>query len=132
MSSDEHSTKTTTTDYFLDTYAIVEIARKNPNYERYIGVPFAMTKLNLFELHQYLLRGKGEAYADELIRWYLPNVVDYEVEVIKKASKLRAGHPGKNLSMTDCVGYVYARENDMVFVTGDMELMGMENVEFVK
>ena len=131
MSSDEHSTKTTT-DYFLDTYAIVEIARKNPNYERYIGVPFAMTKLNLFELHQYLVRGKGEAYADGLIENYIPNVVDYDVEVIKKASKLRAEQTSKNLSMTDCVGYVYAKENSMVFVTGDREFNGMENVEFVK
>lgn len=131
MNSEERSTKSTT-NFFLDTYAIIEVARKNPNYERYLNVPFVITQLNLFELHQYLIRAKGEAYADELIRSYLPNVVEYDVEVIKKASKLRAKHTAKNLSMTDCIGYIYAKENGLVFVTGDGEFKGFENVEFAQ
>ena len=131
MNLEEHSTKSAT-DFFLDTYAIVEIARKNPNYEKFLNKPFVITKLNLFEFHQYLVRAKGEAFADELIESYLPNLVDYDVEVIKKASKLRAKHSNKNLSMTDCIGYVYAKENGLVFVTGDREFNGFENVEFVQ
>lgn len=34
--------------------------------------------------------------------------------------------------MVDCIGYVYAKENGLRFVTGDKEFEGMENVEFVK
>lgn len=131
MNSEEPSTKSTT-DFFLDTYAIVEIARKNPNYEKFLNKPFVITKLNLFEFHQYLVRAKGEAYADELIESYLPNVMEYDVEIIKKASKFRVENTSKNLSMTDCIGYVYAKENGLVFVTGDGEFKGFENVEFVQ
>ncbi len=95
-------------------------------------MPFVITQLNLFEIHQFLIRAKGEAYADELITSYLPNVVEYDIEVIKKASKFRRQHSSKNLSMTDCIGYVYAKENGLVFVTGDGEFNGFENVEFVQ
>jgi predicted nucleic acid-binding protein len=59
-------------------------------------------------------------------------VVEYDIDVIKKASKLRARHTSKNLSMTDCIGYIYAKENGLMFVTGDREFKGVENVEFVQ
>ena len=34
--------------------------------------------------------------------------------------------------MTDCIGYIFAKEKGLVFLTGDGMFKGFENVEFVK
>ena len=47
------------------------------------------------------------------------------------ASKFRKLHSSKDFSMTDCIGYAYAKEKGLTFVTGDEEFKGFENVEFV-
>ncbi len=36
------------------------------------------------------------------------------------------------LSYVDCIGYVYAKHNNVPFLTGDREFAKMDNVEFVK
>jgi len=46
--------------------------------------------------------------------------------------KFRKKNKKRNLSYTDCIGYVYATENDLIFLTGDKEFENLENVEFVK
>jgi len=38
----------------------------------------------------------------------------------------------KNFSFIDCVGYVLAKENNLIFLTGDRAFRGMMNVELVK
>ena len=38
----------------------------------------------------------------------------------------------QNMSFFDCVGYVYARENNIKFVTGDKEFEKKEGVLFIK
>ena len=44
----------------------------------------------------------------------------------------RIDNKGKNFSFFDCVGYVFAIENNIKFITGDREFQSMEGVEFVK
>lgn len=130
MSSEEHSTKST--KFFFDSYAIIEIYEGNTAYAKYEGMPFFTTKLNLFELHQYFLRAGNETFADTEVEKYAPHLQDFGLEIIKKASRFRKRHSGKNLSMTDCVGYIFAKEKGLVFLTGDGMFEGLENVEFVK
>ena len=129
MNLGEHSTKSITR-YFFDTYALIEIRKGNDAYAKYLDVSFFLTKFNLFEYHQYLLRAGREAEADEETEGFLPQVVEFGIEVIEKASRLREKHHDKNLSMTDCIGYVYAKENSLVFVTGDREMKDWDNAEF--
>ena len=62
----------------------------------------------------------------------MPHVTDFSFEAVKEASKFRKEHKGKNLSMTDCIGYIFAKEKGLVFLTGDSMFEGLENVEFVK
>ena len=38
----------------------------------------------------------------------------------------------RGVSITDCVGYIMAREMGIKFLTGDKEFEGLEGVEFVK
>ena len=131
MNLDGHSTRRNIS-FFLDTYALVEIFIGNENYLKYFDKAFAITKLNLFEFHQYLVKAKGESIADSIIEYYLPNIADFDINIIRLASKFRTRNMKKNVSMTDCIGYIFAKENGLLFVTGDKEFSGLDNVEFVK
>ena len=58
--------------------------------------------------------------------------VDVEDHILKEAIKFRKVNKKMDLSYTDCIGYVYALKNSLIFLTGDKEFKNMKNVEFVK
>ena len=53
-------------------------------------------------------------------------------EILIKAVRYRIDNKKQNLSFFDCVGYMFAMENNMDFVTGDREFQGKDGVEFLK
>ncbi len=130
MSSEGHFTASI--KYFFDTYALIEIFEGNKAYSKYVGEPFFITLLNFFELHQYLLRIGNEAFADEKVELYVSHIREVAPAIAIKASKFRRQHKEKDLSMSDCMGYLYAKENSLIFLTGDKEFAGLPNVEFVR
>ena len=117
--------------YFFDTYALIEIYEGSQRYASYAEAVFFVTKLNLFEFHQYLLRKNIEKIADADVKMLMPHLSDFSMEIVKKASKFRRQNRNKNLSMADGIGYVYARENNLVFLTGDNGFQEMENIESI-
>lgn len=118
--------------FFFDTYAFVEIIKGNQNYLSYIDVGIITTKLNIFELYHGFLKDKNEELGEEVIEKYYPLVRDFDEEVIKEAAKLKLQLNKRDLSMTDCIGYVFAKQLGIKFLTGDKQFQDMENVEFVK
>ncbi len=116
---------------FFDTYAIIEIISGNPRYQVFFDQSFAFTKLNLIELHYYFLKEKPDS-ADLICEKYSDNSVAFSNEVIKKANQFRLDNRKKEYSTADCIGYSYALENGLTFVTGDKQFEGMPNVEFIK
>lgn len=58
--------------------------------------------------------------------------MDYDQNVIEGASRFKLQYKKRNLSMTDCIGYILAKKLGIKFLTGDKEFEDMENVEFVK
>ncbi len=118
--------------FFFDSYAVIEVLNGNLNYKRYIDSGILLTKLNLFEVYYGILREVGEAAAEDFIKGYYPCVTDFDQEVISYASKFRLKFRKRNLSMTDCIGYVLANKLGIKFLTGDKEFRDMPNVEFVK
>mgnify|MGYP001605914298 CR=1 FL=1 len=118
--------------YFFDSYAIVEIVSGNPNYAKYLGEDFSITIFNLAEVYYSAINNLNEEKADEIYNKYSNCVVEVSDEVLKEAIKFRKANKKKDLSYTDCIGYIYAMKNNMVFLTGDKEFQGMKNVEFVK
>jgi predicted nucleic acid-binding protein len=48
------------------------------------------------------------------------------------AAKFRVDNNKQNLSFFDCIGYMYALDNDMRFVTSDKEFESKEGVEFIR
>ena len=120
-----------TTSYFFDSYAIMEILKGNPHFDKYLNAHIVLTKLNLFEVYSNVLRNIDEENADKIYVKYAQFAVEFDEEIIKKAAKLWVKYKKRNLSMTDCIGYVLAQTIGIKFLTGDKEFQHMTNVEFV-
>lgn len=118
--------------YYFDSYALIEINYGNPNYLKFKDEIIVITKLNVFELYSSLLKDHGEKIAREISAKYYPLVVDFDLDTIEEAAIFRNHNKKKNLSMTDCIGYMLAKKWAIKFLTGDKEFKDMDNVEFVK
>ncbi len=122
----------TTNIFFFDSYALYELLIGNKNYEKYTDVSLVITKLNIFEIYSIFLRENKEQEADIFINKYIKFVEDYDEDVIREAVKLRLLYKRNNLSMTDCIGYIFAKKLGIKFLTGDKQFEHLDNVEFVK
>ena len=120
------------TAYFFDSYAIIEIIKKNNNYSPYLDKDINLSIFNLAEIYYSVLNSYNEEKANEIYELYKEGVVEISDDILKKAMKFRKENKKKNLSYTDCIGYIYALENNMKFLTGDKEFERMKNAEFVK
>ena len=119
--------------FFYDTYAIFEIAKGNKNYADYIeDVGIVTTKFNLMELYYRLLVIFGIDVAEFYYNRYRQFVIDVEDSIINKAMIFRVQNKNKDLSYVDCIGYIFAIEKKIKFLTGDIQFKEMGNVEFVR
>ena len=118
--------------FFWDTYALVELLQGNPNYARFASEPVVLTIFNLVEVFWVALREYPEEKAEQIYEQYRASVVELDDETLKAAIRFRLKHKRQKLSYADCVGYVYALQNKMKFLTGDKQFDGLANVEFVK
>ncbi len=121
---------------FGDTYALIELLKGNPSYNRYSDADLVTTEFNMLELTYALLRDFG--------RHETANVIDFmrrKIEVIPTEDpdyldasefRLSANKTGKKLSLVDVLGYSCSRKLGIKFLTGDREFKGMDNVEYIK
>ncbi len=124
------------TRYYADTYALVEILRGNPSYERYAGGELVTSEFNLLELAYALTRDYGREKAVEILRIVRAFIViiqptdeDYaEASALRIESKKQC----RNLSLIDALGYVLAKRLKIPFLTGDREFEELDGVEYVK
>ena len=118
--------------YFFDTYALVEIIKNSPNYVRFADEIITTSKFNLTELIYIVLSDLGEKEAKQAFEKFKDTEISIPDEILFKAMKFRLKNRKKGLSYVDCIGYVFAFENRLKFLTGDHAFESMENVEFVK
>ena len=118
--------------FFFDSYAIIELIKGNSNYSKYVDAKIVTTKMNLFEVCYFLLREHGEDKAKEYMIKYSDSTIDFDIDVIIGATKLKINKKHDNLSMVDCIGYVLSKVMGIKFLTGDEKFEGVENVEYVK
>ena len=119
--------------FFFDTYALFEIVKGNLNYRDYTtDIGIVTTRLNLMELYYGLFVNFGKNVADEYYRRYREFCVEISDDLIKSAMRFRAENKKKDLSYVDCVGYAFAAEAKIKFLTGDKEFEKLPNVEYVK
>lgn len=118
--------------YFYDSYALIELLNGNPNYAKYENSTIITTKLNLFEVYHYFLRFEKKDMGEIFLHNFWKCAFDFSSSVIRNAVELKIAKNNRNVSMTDCIGYSFAKILKIPFLTGDKEFEKMENVEFVK
>ena len=131
MNSEETSIESEES-FFFDSYAFFEILKGNKNYENYKKFKIVTTKLNIFELYLGLLRGIDEEVAKKYLEKYYPFVIEFGKNTIEEAAKLKNKLNKRDISMTDCIGYVLSQQIGIKFLTGDKEFKNFDNVEFIE
>ena len=119
-------------EYFFDSYAVIEILNRNPNYEFYRNKEITLTIYNLAEIYYSCIGNFNEEELNEIYSEYKEAVVDISEDILKKAMKFRKEHKKKDFSYADAIGYIYAKQNNLKFLTGDNGFENLENVDFVK
>jgi uncharacterized protein len=127
MSSTESKNK-----YFFDSYAIIEIINQAPQYEKLKDVQIITNVLCLGEVYYYFLKLHNKQTADFWIEKLKVDILAITKEITIEASQLKFEHKERNFSYPDCIGYISALRNNMLFLTGDREFRDMNNVEFIK
>ncbi|MFH1072362.1 MAG: PIN domain-containing protein [Nanoarchaeota archaeon] len=115
----------------LDTYALVEIHNGNPRFAHLLNDDVAITDITMAEFYADLYRKHGLKTADYWHKKLSFLCMPVSRDILVKAVRLRIDHKKQNFSFFDCVGYIYAGENNMQFVTGDKEFRGMKGMEFI-
>ena len=117
------------TAYFFDTTALLEQVRRNPTYEPFIGATIITTKLNLFEVYYWLQKDHGIDIAKRFLQSYYPFSKNIHLTTIQKAAEIKQSHP--KLSNTNCIGYAFAIQLKIPFLTSDKTCRSLTNVEYI-
>jgi uncharacterized protein len=121
--------------YFYDSYAIIEIARGNPQYLRFRTTEGVTSKLNLLEVYYVLLQEGEERLAEDCFRTQIHGAIDFPSEFVPIAARFRLFQTGatrRRFSYIDALGYTYARSSGYEFLTGAHEFEGFPGVKFVR
>lgn len=117
--------------YLFDTYALIEILNKNKNYEKYSLLNPIINDF-IFAEFCYKLFRENIKNAKEYIQEIESSLIYANKKTICSAMEFRVKNKEKNLSMTDCISYLMAKNLGIRFLTGDKQFENLENVEFIK
>ena len=117
---------------FFDSYAILEIIKGNPNYEKFKNQIIITNTLNLSEVCYSLLKELDEEIIHKIINKFNFQFLEINESIAIESAVFRYKNKNKKLSYADCIGYIIAQKYDLIFLTGDKEFEKMKNVEFVK
>jgi predicted nucleic acid-binding protein len=123
------------TEFFLDSYAIIEYLSGNKKFAPYVdGGNWATSILQLVEVYYTGLRDQSEDYADRAYLAFRPGMMAIDDRDVKAgmATRLRLKARNLNLSYADALGYEMAKRIGAKFLTGDRVFSGLPEVEFVK
>ena len=119
-----------TETYFFGTYALFELIRGKPKYEKYINCKGILTIFNLAELNYNLKKEMTKKQADDYINKYKDFLVTVTLNDIQEAMDPKTKR--RNLSIPDAIGYTIAKRFQVKFLTGDSDFIDLSNVEFVQ
>ncbi|MBS3068071.1 PIN domain-containing protein [Candidatus Micrarchaeota archaeon] len=126
--------------YFLDTCIMIGYFENDPKYVNIVesGKPFFVTKFQLMELYYISLREHNEEQAEKYYEVFAHYEVVVPEKTLKNAMKKRLELYGKkvtgkafNVSYVDAIGYQYALENNLKFVTCDPAFEKLSGVEYL-
>ena len=112
----------------LDTYPLIEIATGNEKFAPLLSEDFVITDITMAEFYYALLQKYDVLTADFWYRQFEHYCIVVPRGVLIKAVKFRHDNKKKNLSFFDCVGYIFALENNYKFLIGGKEFKDFDNV----
>ena len=115
----------------LDTYPLIEIATGNEKFASLLSEDIIITDITIAEFYYVILRKYDIATADFWYRKFEHYCVVVPRAILLKAVKFRHDNKKKNLSFFDCVGYIFAIENNYKFLTGGEEFKNFDNVVYM-
>ena len=115
----------------LGTYPLVEIATGNKKFAFLLEEDFVVTDITISEFYYVLLQRYDVSTADFWYGKFEHYCTDVSRSILIKAVKFRHDNKKKNLSFFDCVGYIFAIENNHKFVTGDKEFQNLTGVMYI-
>ena len=118
--------------FFADTYALIELLGGNSNYRQYLNHILVTSKFNLIELYYHFLHDYNKQIADKYLNLYSKFVIPITYSCIRSGMEFKLKHKKEKLSYVDCIGYAFALELGIKFLTGDQKFEDKDNVEFVK
>jgi len=118
--------------YFFDSYAVIEIIKGNENYYFVKEEIITTSVMNLAEVYYALLLDKNKDLAEKIINLLNVELIEITSEIALSSAKFRFENKKLNLSYIDCIGYLLAKENNLIFLTGDIVFENLPNVKFVR
>ena len=118
--------------YFFDSYAIIELIKGNEKYDFIKESLIITSAMNLAEVYYALLIEGHRDIGDKIINSLNVELIELTSEIALKSALFRFKNKKSELSYIDCMGYILALDNNLLFLTGDKGFEFMENVEFVK
>ena len=115
----------------LDTYALWEIQFENPKYVFLLNSQFVVTNWTLVEFYKTMSQQLGKETA---LFWYNKFKVycdEVKIDMLIKAVDFQNDYKKENMSLFDCVGYIFSLENNFTFVTGDRAFKNKKNVLYI-
>jgi len=120
--------------YFLDSYAIIEYLKGNTKFTKIIdNDPIHTSDFQLMEVYYFGIKDVGEEEAEKYYEAFASVKVLIPEKTLKNAMKTRLEFQKKdcNVSYVDAIGYQYAVDNNLKFVTGDLAFKGLKSVEYL-
>ncbi len=118
--------------YCLDTYALWEINYGNEKFKFLLNKSFIVTDWTLLEFYRGILREYDKKTAEYWLRRLRPFSKWVDIDTLIEAASFQHENKKKRMSLFDCVGYVYSKRNNYIFVTGDKEFRNRKGVHFVQ
>jgi len=119
--------------YFYDSYAIIEYINDNPAFTKYFEESSGiLTVMNLLEVGYSSFVESGKEKTEIILKKLWPLIAQPTEEEVLESIIFRKLNNKRNLSYTDCIGYIIAVKRGMKFLTGDIQFEGLQGVEFVK
>ena len=116
----------------LDSYALWEIQFQNKKFSKFTEIDFVITDWTLIEFYRGLLKAYDKHTADYWFNRLKPFSQPADLTVLVRAVVFQELNKKTHMSLFDAVGYIYSRENNHIFVTGDKEFKGREGVAFIQ
>ncbi len=116
---------------FCDTSAIIDFICSEEKASPFKNNMLITGSLNLMELYYILLRDHGKAVAEYHLKEWACYAAPVSLETVKRAMEFRLANKKENMSYVDCIGYLFALEQKIPFLTSDRAFAGRPGVQIV-